>query len=440
VSHHHHTDYVEVVSAKGPVTLSSKMKGLFIAMIVVGLLAFLWAALGDRPRVAWISYVHNLYFFTGLSAGGLLVAVVVQVARAMWGRPLKRFAEAFGAFLVPAIVLVIPLWFFGAEHIYEWMDAKHPDPTLYPHKAMWLSQHFVFARVIGYIVVLFLIGRKFMAHSVRPDLGLAHEKNPDLWSQPANWKGHDQERATSWRGMSVYGVLYCFAFAFMISGLAYDLVMSLDFRWFSSMFGGWQWTSFLLIGWGSLYMVSYVLSNRFGLEKYFHKKLYHDAGKLTFAFTIIWGYLFFAQLIVIWYGNLSHESGFLITRIQGEAWKGYTWTVFFMVFILPFVIGLGKEIKMRPHIFRFVALLSFLGIWMERFVLIAPSAWYFERTMDHGHVGGHFQSGIPMLLTVDFLVFLGFLGLFALTVTHYLYKRPLMVISDPRLDEGINRH
>ena len=40
----------------------------------------------------------------------------------------------------------------------------------------------------------------------------------------------------------------------------------------------------------------------------------HDLGKMIFAFSIFWMYLFFAQYIVIWYGNLPEETQFFERR------------------------------------------------------------------------------------------------------------------------------
>ena len=434
MSHHHHSDYVEVVSSKGPAQLSSKMRGIFIAMMVVGFGTFIFQAFfnEDHNRIGWISFLHNLYFFTGISAAGVVIAAVIQVTRAMWGRPIKRFAEACGAFLPVALIGLIVLY-FGAGSIYEWVDAP-PDPEIYKNKNFWLQKNFVFGRQFVLLLILVLLARKFMSLSLRPDLGLAHEKNPDLWMQPSGWQGLEAEVEKSQASQSKWGVFYCVAFAVVISMFAYDLLMSLDFRWISTMFGGWNFTTCILTAFGSLILITYFMGSRFEVGHYFHKLLYHDMGKLTFGFTIMWGYLFFAQLMVIWYGNLAHETGYLITRIYDPTWRPITLTVGFMVFLIPFALGLGKVRKMSPKTFAPVVIISLTGVWLERFILIAPASWYFDR------VEGVFQGGIGMLLFSDVLVFFGFFGLFALCFARYLYKHPIMPISDPRLDLGINRH
>lgn len=473
MSHHHHTDYVEVVSSKGPQQLSGRMKGIFMTMIVVGLLAFVGALFLPQKRIAWISFLHNLFYFTGLSAGGLCVAAIMHVARSHWGRPIKRFAEAMGAFLPITLIGIIVLWVgamtvtpaYHEEHaaggghgaelewifdkpeyeeikgtlsdpnetIWEWVGMR-PIEANYHNKHFWLQTNFVFGRQALAILLLIFIGWKFRSNSDRTDFALANKHN-SAWPAPSGYGDHDSEVEKSQNNQTFWGVLYCFAYPVVFSLMAYDLIMSLDYRWISTMFGGWNFTSGLLQSWGMLVFITWWMAGRHGVDQYISKKLYHDLGKLTFGFTIVWGYLFFAQLNVIWYGNLGHETGWLITRFHPDGdWGKLGITVACLIFLIPFILGLSKKRKMKPATFAPVVIISACGLWLERFLLITPAAWYYDRSTDT------YEGGIGLLLAVDLCVMLLFLGSFCLMFANYLYKRPVMVVSDPRLDEGINRH
>lgn len=432
MAHHQHSDYVETVAKLGPHRLSSGKRTLFLIMAAIGIVTFLVAIFVGRPRYGWIAFLHNLYFFSTLAAAGVVVAAIIQVARAMWGRPIKRFAEAMGSFLPVTFVGIIILY-FGGDHLYEWM-AVGVDADFYPNKATWFTPVRFFGLQLLAVALLIFVANKFRSLSLRPDLGVAHEHAPDLWEQPRHWAGADEEVKKAQAAMSKWGVFYCIAFAVIVSLMAYDLIKSLDYRWVSTMFGGWNMTTSILAAFATLVWITHFMSNRFGLQKYMHPKLYHDLGKLTFGFTVVWGYLFFAQFLVIWYGNLSHETGYLKTRFYGETWRPIALLTFALIWLIPFILGLGKKWKMSPKTFGPIALISLVGIWFERFMLIAPATLYYDReTMQ-------FTGSVGYLLTIDVLVFIGFAGIFALCFTNYLYKNPVMPISDPRLDEGINRH
>ncbi|MCB1049129.1 MAG: hypothetical protein H6510_08815 [Acidobacteria bacterium] len=430
MAHDHQSDYVGTVSALGPQKISAKTRNIYLAMMLVGFATFAYFAFGsDTPRVGWISFLHNLYIFTGLAAAGVVVATILQTASANWARPIKRIAESTQAFFPVAIVGFIILY-FGAAEIYPWVTVP---PAEHSNKHLWLTQNFVFARVIGGVIILMLVARWFSKNADRPDFGLAHQHN-SAWPQPAGWTDLESEVAKAQKAMSLAGPIYCVLFAVIISFLAYDLIMSMDYGWFSTMFGGWNFTTHILMTWGMLYFFSHFAAKRFGIGEFFPKPMWHDLGKLTFGFTVVWGYLFFAQYLVIWYGNLPHEAGFLITRFHEEPWAPISKVILAMVFVLPFLLGLSRKRKMSFKTFAPVVIISFCGIWMERWMLITPAAWYFDAET------GHYAHGLMTLVIADVLVFVGFLGLFLLVYTNYLFKRPVMPISDPRLPLGIHRH
>ena len=44
----------------------------------------------------------------------------------------------------------------------------------------------------------------------------------------------------------------------------------------------------------------------------------HDIGKMMFAFSIFWMYLFWSQYLVIYYGNLPEETYFIRDRLGDQ--------------------------------------------------------------------------------------------------------------------------
>ncbi|HEU4954816.1 MAG TPA: hypothetical protein VFT28_09600, partial [Gemmatimonadales bacterium] len=142
----------------------------------------------------------------------------------------------------------------------------------------------------------------------------------------------------------------------------------------------------------------------------------HDLGKLCFGFTIFWTYLMWAQFLVIWYGNMPEETGFVFSRLWGS-WLPVGTAVGIGMFIVPFFGLLGVAPKKVRATMGFFALVSLVALWLERYLLVLPSVSALP-----GPVFERPELG-PTLL---------FLGLYL--VAYALFGRTFPMVS-PRLAE-----
>jgi hypothetical protein len=205
-------------------------------------------------------------------------------------------------------------------------------------------------------------------------------------------------------------VLYILAFAVILSLIGYDLVMSLDPEWYSTLFGAYTFVKAFYIGLGGLIILASTLHLSPAVEFKLNPSDLHDIGKLFFAFCMVWGDFFYVQLLVIWYGNLPEETSYVIARTVTPPWHALAWFVFFICFIIPFLILLNKNVKTKPRFMSILCAVVIMGIGLEHFLLIGPALY--------PHV-----SSLPLGLT-DGLIFLGFLGLMALSVIFFLNQFP----------------
>src|SRR5690606_22900962 len=144
-------------------SLSSGLRIAIPALIILGAIAFAVALMVDAPR-AWRAYHFNWLFFTTVAQGGVILAVVVSIAKGMWSRPIRRIALSFSAFLPIAYIAVLPILFIGAEHIFPRIE--HPVAG----KDVWLNQPFMAARTLLGLAVLFGISLVFAYTALRPDM------------------------------------------------------------------------------------------------------------------------------------------------------------------------------------------------------------------------------------------------------------------------------
>ncbi|HSM03808.1 MAG TPA: hypothetical protein VK858_04275 [Longimicrobiales bacterium] len=393
---------------------------VFGLMFVVGLVAFIIQA-GQDSTAAWASYVSNWLFFSSIAMGAIMFAGATTIVKAKWNWSLRRVSVAFAAFLPVAFVLLIPILIFARENYFPWIEQMAYDPIV-QKKAAYLNIPFLITRLLVGVGVLFSIGCYFAYLTVRPDMGRVSDEDLDdgrrNWRDRfmAGWAGQEVEEHRSWERMSTLAPIMALVYALVMSFTVYDLAMSLDSHWFSTLFGGWY---FMGAFWGGIAATAFTgmwlrrkddyVTKAIGLQQR------HDIGKLSFAFCVFWTYLFFAQYIVIWYGKLPWEQSYMIAR-AGEGWGAYSVAVILMCFVFPFAGLLGRAPKMNPRWMQGAALLILFGLWNERYWLVTPSLF---EGYDVGRMTHHVLIGI------------GFLGLFLASVRWFFSTFPVIQVWQP---------
>ena len=217
--------------------------------------------------------------------------------------------------------------------------------------------------------------------------------------------------------MTVYGNLYILAFALVLSLIGFDLVMSMDPHWYSTLFGAYTFVKAFYVGLGAVIILASLLHLHPKVGFSLPPSQFHDIGKLFFAFCMLWGDFFYVQLVVIWYGNIPEETAYMIQRTQTAPWNALAWTVFAIGFILPFLILINKRIKTLPKAMTVICAAVIISIWLEHFLLLGP-------------IYSPDAVRLPLHLS-DGLISLGFLGLMAASVSVFLNQFPEVLSPQP---------
>lgn len=213
--------------------------------------------------------------------------------------------------------------------------------------------------------------------------------------------------------MTIWGGLYILAFALVLSLIGYDLIMSMDPHWVSTLFGAYNFVKAFYIGLAALIILASVFYLRYGEASGLTSSHFHDIGKLFFAFSLLWADFFYVQLVVIWYGNISEEAHYVIERTMLAGWNSLAWAVLILCFVLPFIVLLNKKVKTKPIFMIPICALVIIGIWLEHLLLLGPAL-------------SHNPDSIPLGFS-DGLIFLGFFGVMTIAVTYFLRRFPELV-------------
>jgi Ni/Fe-hydrogenase subunit HybB-like protein len=376
---------------------------IFLVLILVGLGAFLVGLSGGHPERTWQTYLINFLLWSGIAQGALVFSAVMHITNARWSGPFAGVADAFAAFFPLSFGLYLVL-FLGKSHIFPWL---HQDLG---GKEVWLNIPFLFTRDGIGLLLLYGCGIVYIYYDMQ--FRVVQKESADRMRRFIfrRWNRRRLEPQRLKRKMSIFGVLYILAFALVLSLIGYDLIMSMEPAWISTLFGAYVFIKDFYIGLGGLIIAAAILHLRLGKASAFLPSHFHDMGKLFFAFCLLWADFFYVQLVVIWYGNISEETGFVIERTVFAPWKALAWTVFSVCFIAPFIILLNKKIKTRPVLMMILSAVVIVGIWLEHLLLLGPA-------LSPG------VDSLPLALS-DGLISFGFLGLMLLAVNFFLRRFP----------------
>ncbi|GAC1649898.1 MAG: hypothetical protein NVS4B3_07720 [Gemmatimonadaceae bacterium] len=389
----------------------------------VGTLVFLFGAFKGDDR-AWQALHFNWLFFTSASSAGVMLVAVQRITTARWSRPVIRFLEGYVAFLPVAFALLALTLFVGPQHVFNW--ARHTPPV--HEKQLYLAPEFFTTRVLVVFGILVALQLYYIYTSVRLDVGVVTERGAS-WARGLRARmrrGFGEERRELHSTHSRQGtlaVVMALVFGFGWSSLAFDLSMSLDLHYQSTLYGWW----FFMGGWlGALMSFALVTMwwrRYLRADSVITANHFHDIGKLCFAFTAFWGYLTFGQYLITWYANLGEETHWPGLRLR-TPWVRVSVSIIFLTFFAPFFGLLSKGAKVYQPTLAFFAGSSLVGLWLLRFIEVYPSL-----RPD--------ATSLPLGLW-EVIIGLGYLGVWGLCYTSFMDAFPKMrvfLMTSPYRDE-----
>lgn len=348
------------------------------ALLAVGVVTFVAALAGGSATRAWQAYLLNLLFWTGIAQCGVVFSAAYRLARGAWSETLRRMAESLWFFLPASVVLFVVLMLFGAGSVFWW--AAEPAGA----KAGWLNVPFVTLRELAVFAVVFSLSIAYVRRSQRPE----------------------QEEG----GTRALATMVVIAFGLGFSLVGFDLVMSLDRHWYSTLFGWYFFVGafYTMLAW--LALSAGLFGQALGAEERLDAAQCHDLGKLLFGFCLLTGGFLWAQWLVFWYGNLPEEIGYVIRRYYQWPFAPAAWLMTYGGFVVPLVVLLSKAAKQKRGALAAVGGWILAMMWLERYVWIVPAVWKGE--------------GAPWL--VEALITLGFAGGFVWGWLAHNRRHPIM--------------
>lgn len=371
-----------------------------VPALVIGVIGIIVAAIGFFTNAAefYRAWLPAFLFWFLIAAGSLGVLMLQYVTGGEWGllirRPLGAAARTIPLFILFGLPIAL-----GLPYVYEWARPEAAQDHLLAQKALWLNPTGWVIRSLIYFALWSLWAWRIRVLSLR----FYEDRSPYTELSRRKW--------------SAAGLLM---FVLTITLASVDWMMSLEPKWYSSMYGI---SATVGAGLSAFVFVTFFLTRiadtdaMTGILKSSH---FRDLGNLMLAFTMLWAYTAFSQFLLVWYGNLKEETPYYLKRMQG-GWGLMAAALIVFHFFLPFFLLLMRAIKDRPKTIAVVAVLMLFMRFVDINWLVTP-AFY----------GHHFHFS-----WITLFAFLGIGGLWLAAWIWQLRGQTIIPIHESWVDEAI---
>ncbi|MSR44830.1 MAG: quinol:cytochrome C oxidoreductase [Phycisphaerales bacterium] len=409
---------------------------------LIGAFALAWRQ-QDAHGFAMI-WLQSAIFILTLGLGAFFFTLLQHATGASWGIAVRRVAEAQAAnlqwigllFIVPMIWLVATNrdWHgltsqgghgHGLGLVWPWADLAHltaeapAEAALVAAKSAYLNTQFFLARACFYCAFWAIAAGWFFRTSRKQD----HTGDPAL---------SQRMRMMAFPTLILFALTSTFA--------AVDWIMSLSPAWFSTMFGVYFFCGICAGGFSVIALACLRLQSLGYLRGVLTAEHYQDLGKFIWAFGVVfWAYIAFSQYMLIWYGNLPEETVWFLARQVGD-WSWVSIALLFGHFVIPFVFFISRWMKRWRQTLAIGAVWMLAFAWIDLYWLVMPvipaDVATFNTYDELAQAYAATSTGLAN--PVNYLMLVGFLGLFIGSASGRLATGAVLCRRDPRLNESLN--
>ena len=364
---------------------------------VVGLVLCIIGAFLSPLQFSYSWLFGFIYFFT-LCCGCLFWTIVHHATDAEWSVVVRRQLENIGLLIVVLAIFAVPILLLR-HHLFEWMTIPVGKDPVLDSKRQYLNWPFFAFRALLYFVALGGVAFFLRRYSVAQD----RDGNPRFTILM---------RKVAFAGLPIFGLGLSFA--------AFDWLMGLNYRWFSTMWGPYIFAGAAGSSMSLLVLVITGLRRAGYLREVVTLEHYHIMGKWMLAFSVFWAYIGFSQYMLYWYANIPEETQYYLVR-NTESWWPLSLLLVIGRFFGPFALLLLQSIKKQPERLCMVAGWILLMQALDMYLIVLPSL----------HGTGFHPSIWDLLCPIAIGCSLAFIYL------RLLGRTSLFPVRDPRLLESL---
>lgn len=394
----------------GPLKVSPILLNILLGLAIVGALAFLvgvfTGSVHSRQEV-WGGFMVGSVYYWFLAMGALGFLAIKYVTGAKWFIAVKRLPAALGSFawrggfVLPFIALL------GMAYIYPWVSSVHYEEIWggrapsYPYdgtlKSIWLSPGVHIAKTFLYIIPVVVLGFFMVKASEGPS------GSPDGPAAKKRLK---------------LSIIFLGTYIFLFSLYSWEMVMAIEPKWFSTMFGVYCFSGAFVSAMALMMMLMFVLKKQTTAIQGHHM---YDMGTMVMAFSTFWIYIAFSQFMLIWYANLHDETFWYLERFQ-NGWWILAVIIPVLKWLIPFLLLMPPKLRVHPVSQGISCVAILVGQAVDLYWIVYPS--YFD------------SLHMPSVFSI--LIFLGIGGFYGWCLLTWMKKDSIIPVNDAELASSVN--
>ncbi len=375
---------------------------------------------GLNIPVAWGLAIINFVWWIGIGHAGTLISAILLLVHQDWRTSINRLAEAMTLFAV-ACAALFPLLHLGRPQFFYWL-APYPATTdVWPQFRSPLIWDFFAVLTYGSVSLM------FWYFGMLPDLATFRDRARGRWKRRLYGM-----LSLGWRNSATHWMHYQRAYL-LLAAIATPLVVSVhtivswDFAtaivpaWHSTVFPPYFVGGAIFCGFAMVLVITIPLRNIYGLKHLITERHLDNMAKVMLAagLSVSYGYLLDAW--GAWYRNEPLDSYIYTHSFTGE-YATYYWGLMLCNVLAPQLLWFPR-FRRSPVTLFVIALLINIGMWLERFVIIALSLY-------RDYLPSSWASYHPT--TWDWLLYLGTFGLFLSLLFLFLRLLPAIAMAEVR--------
>jgi hypothetical protein len=374
---------------------------LLKALLGIGLVTLVAGSLLAPERTA-ANLLLAAYYVLSLGLAGVLLIAIEYVTGAGWSVAFRRIPEAMAKTLPAGAVLLLIVLAFS-HRLYPWFHEGHGAVSEAAwFREMWLTPLFFYIRAALYLAAWIFFARQIVARSRRQD---------------------DDGKIEHTRSNARWSAAFLVVFGFTLWLATTDWIMSLEPHWYSTIFGVYHFAGLFIGGLAMTAIIAIWLERLGPLCGILTSEHLHDLGKLIFAFSTFWMYIWFSQYMLVWYANIPEETVYFTRRLAGF-WEPVFYLNFLLNWAVPFFVLLSVKAKRNPGLMLKVCWTILVGRWVDLYWMVMPP----------------FMEGNPTLGIWEVGIIAGAAAVFFLALFRALSSAPSVPVKDPLLPESLGYH